>query len=78
MIDSHPPKNLAIAQFIQAFGRQPNDDELVNIDQGILEREYLEEYGDLPDAQQLHDFCNQKMVLPLEKARNGKTNGGGG
>ena len=78
MIDSPSPKILAIAQFIQEFDRQPNDDELVDIEQRILELKYLEEYGDLPDAQQFHDFCHQKMALPAGKARNGKTNGGGG
>ena len=62
MIDSPSPKILAIAQFIQEFGRHPNDDELVDIDQRVLENEYLEECGSLPDAQQLQDFRIQKTL----------------
>ena len=66
MIDSPSPKILAIAQFIQEFGCQPNDDELVDIEQRVLENEYLEEYGNLPDAQQLQDFRIQKTLPPSE------------
>ena len=62
MIDNHPTKNSTIAQFIQKFGRQPNDDELVDIEQRVLENEYLEECGSLPDAQQLQDFRIQKTL----------------
>ena len=62
MIDSPSPKILAIAQFIQEFGRHPNDDELVDIDQRVLENEYLEECVSLPDAQQLQDFRIQKTL----------------
>jgi hypothetical protein len=71
MIDSHPTKNLAIAQFIQEFVRQSNDDELVDIEQTVLENEYLEEYGNLPDAQQLQDFRIQK-TLPPQSSRKTK------
>lgn len=66
MIDNHPTENSTIAQFIQKFGRQPNDDELVDIKQRVLENEYLEEYGNLPDAQQLQDFRIQKTLHPSE------------
>lgn len=62
MIDSHSPKILAIAQFIQKCGRQPNDDKLVDIDQRVLENEYLEGCDSLPDAQQLQDFRIQKTL----------------
>ena len=71
MIDSHPTKNLAIAQFIQEFVRQPNDDELVDIEQTVRENVYLEEYGNLPDAQQLQDFRIQKTA-PLRVAARRK------
>lgn len=62
MIESNPRRNLAIAQFIQEFDRQPDDDELVDINQRVLENEYLEEYGNLPDAQQLQDFRIRRIL----------------
>jgi hypothetical protein len=49
-------RDSAIENFIKDLGREPDHDELIEIEQKILEEEYFEEYGKLPDAQQLQDF----------------------